>query len=384
MASFSQRANGNWQAKITRQGITVDSKTFQLKEDAQKWARATERKMDIGTFVKRDDTKTKTFGELAKKYELEVLIHKKSIQQSKSVIKILTEEFGKKMLSAITPELLIAYRNKRLLYVQPQTVVHELNMITRIYTSATKEWGISIPLGNPMVHVTKPKIDGERDRRLEDGEWEVLKERLLKCKSPVVLSIVEFAIETAARQSEILSLKWDDVNLPTQTAKLRGIDGRSTKNNDWFRPVPLSRKAIEVIGVKPSKAIKKTPVFKTTQSAFAQSWERAVDSARKDYLHDLLKAKLDELGIDGNAQIRAMIYKKREPLPIALKLFKEIESENSMLHDFHFHDLRHEAISRLATKLEMHELMKVTGHKSSAMLIRYYHPKISDLAKKIN
>jgi integrase len=198
------------------------------------------------------------------------------------------------------------------------------------------------------------------------------------------LSIVEFAIETAARQSEILSLKWDDVNLPTQTAKLRGIDGRSTKNNDWFRPVPLSRKAIEVIGVKPSKAIKKTPVFKTTQSAFAQSWERAVDSARKDYLHDLLKAKLDELGIDGNAQIRAMIYKKREPLPIALKLFKEIESENSMLHDFHFHDLRHEAISRLATKLEMHELMKVTGHKSSAMLIRYYHPKISDLAKKIN
>jgi len=54
-----------------------------------------------------------------------------------------------------------------------------------------------------------------------------------------------------------------------------------------------------------------------------------------------------------------------------------------MMIDLHFHDLRHEATSRLAEKLEMHELMKVTGHKSSAMLARYYHPGAEDLAQKL-
>ncbi len=52
--------------------------------------------------------------------------------------------------------------------------------------------------------------------------------------------------------------------------------------------------------------------------------------------------------------------------------------------DLHFHDLRHEATTRLAEKLEMHELMKVTGHKTTRMLARYYHPRAADLAKKLD
>jgi len=48
-----------------------------------------------------------------------------------------------------------------------------------------------------------------------------------------------------------------------------------------------------------------------------------------------------------------------------------------------FHDLRHEATSRLAEKLALHELMKVTGHKDTKMLARYYHPRAEDLAKKL-
>lgn len=49
-----------------------------------------------------------------------------------------------------------------------------------------------------------------------------------------------------------------------------------------------------------------------------------------------------------------------------------------------FHDLRHEATSRLADKLALHELMKVTGHKDMKMLARYYyHPRAEELAKKL-
>jgi hypothetical protein len=41
----------------------------------------------------------------------------------------------------------------------------------------------------------------------------------------------------------------------------------------------------------------------------------------------------------------------------------------------------HEATSRLAEKLQMHELMRVTGNKDIRMLARYSHPRAEDLAK---
>ncbi|HAV2420526.1 phage recombination protein Bet [Escherichia coli] len=54
--------------------------------------------------------------------------------------------------------------------------------------------------------------------------------------------------------------------------------------------------------------------------------------------------------------------------------------DESFLKDLRFHDLRHEATSRLAEIFPMHELTKITGHKDPRMLMRYYHPKAEDLA----
>lgn len=52
--------------------------------------------------------------------------------------------------------------------------------------------------------------------------------------------------------------------------------------------------------------------------------------------------------------------------------------------DFHWHDLRHTAITRLAEKLpNVIELTAVSGHRSLAMLKRYYHPSATDLARKL-
>ena len=54
------------------------------------------------------------------------------------------------------------------------------------------------------------------------------------------------------------------------------------------------------------------------------------------------------------------------------------------VRDFHFHDLRHMAITRLAEKLpNLIELSAVSGHKSLAMLKRYYHPNPELLAEKL-
>jgi integrase len=52
--------------------------------------------------------------------------------------------------------------------------------------------------------------------------------------------------------------------------------------------------------------------------------------------------------------------------------------------NLHFHDLRHEATTRLANKLpNILELSAVTGHKDLRMLKRYYHPKAEELALKL-
>jgi integrase len=57
--------------------------------------------------------------------------------------------------------------------------------------------------------------------------------------------------------------------------------------------------------------------------------------------------------------------------------------DGSFLTDLRFHDLRHEATSRLASIFPMHELTKITGHKDPRMLMRYYHPRAENLAKRL-
>jgi integrase len=74
--------------------------------------------------------------------------------------------------------------------------------------------------------------------------------------------------------------------------------------------------------------------------------------------------------------------KPKPPHKLTLKIMQNL-ADDPLLTDLHFHDLRHEATSRLAEKLQLHELMKVTGHKGTRMLARYYHPRAEDLARKL-
>lgn len=60
-----------------------------------------------------------------------------------------------------------------------------------------------------------------------------------------------------------------------------------------------------------------------------------------------------------------------------------VEPDRHFLVDLRFHDLRHEAASRMAAVYQLHELAKVTGHKDPRMLMRYYHPRAEDLAKRL-
>lgn len=381
MAVITQRANGAWQARIRRQGWPVQSKTFLRKNDAEVWSRAVEREMDVGAFIQRDDAERMTFQEAADMYSYKVLPRLRAQVQPRYMLARLCEYFGRYSLASISPSMLAEYRDARLKAVSAQTVVHELGLITRVLKACQLDWGIALPQGIPTQQIRRPKVSNARERRLEKNEEVVLLEALAGKTYP--LAAVVLAIETAARQSELVSLRWEDVDVARRVARLRGPGGGVTKSGDDYRDVPLSAKAIKTLESLPRKH-KDFRVFPLSQNALRLSWDRALVRARRKHLHQRLAALLATEGINGEREVRALVYKKRQPLARSRELMAELERTDKTLLNLHFHDLRHEATSRLAERLQMHELMKVTGHKSSSMLSRYYHPRAEDLATKLD
>ncbi len=49
--------------------------------------------------------------------------------------------------------------------------------------------------------------------------------------------------------------------------------------------------------------------------------------------------------------------------------------------DATLHDLRHTRITELANLLPMHQVMQLSGHKTTQMLTRYYNPDMQDLGE---
>jgi integrase len=384
MAVFAKRDSGRWQAKVRRLGQPAQSKTFDTKASAEAWARSIEREMDTDSFIPSDAATRLTFAKAAEQYAQEVLPRLRGKDQAEYVLKRVTEEFGPYSLAGVTPAMLAVYRDKRLKVVKEQTVSHELGMVSRIFKTAAMDWGIALPKGNPVALTRKPSVSNDRDRRLVDGEEPLLMAALIDRESPWPHAAAVLAIETAGRMSELLALKWSEVDLVRRTARLRGREGGVTKNGDEWRDVPLSTAAVRLLEGLPRSTTGK--VLPLSQNALQIAWGRSLKSARKAYVYEQLRQALAAEGLDDEAQareVRAVEYKKREPLDVTREILAKINADDKTLLDLHFHDLRHEATSRLAEKLQMHELMKVTGHKSSRMLARYYHPKAEDLAKKL-
>lgn len=373
MATIIKVGPLQYQAQIRKKGWPKAFKTFEKRSQAVEWANNVESEMSRGTYVNRSEAEGTTLFEALARYQKEVSITKKSYESEKWRIAAWQKhKLATHSLATLRSSDFAKYRDERLEDgIKASTIRNDLAVISHLFTIALKEWGI--PVLNPVMGISKPRDNNARSRRLvKDEENRILKaigeatahaqERSNVWIEPIVL----FAIETAMRQDEILSLTWEHVDLLSATVHL------PITKNGTSRDVPLSTKAGAILEALPRivksekvvslDAIKKSKsstsikkVFKTTASALDQSWRRAVIRARKKYELDL-----QELG----------------------KSHQEI-ADDKLLTDLHFHDLRHEATTRLADVFQMHELMKVTGHKDTRMLARYYHPKGSDLAIKL-
>lgn len=212
--------------------------------------------------------------------------------------------------------------------ISANTVRLELALLSALYNLAKVEWGTcSI---NPVENVRKPTVSSGRTRRLTTQEERQLT-RYFKDKNPELLAIFQIALETGMRQGEILSLRWEYTDLRLGVAHL------PLTKNGTSRDVPLSSKARQILcGLGERPHHENGYIFSYTSSGFKSAWRVA------------LKA----LAID----------------------------------DLHFHDLRHEAISRffeLGT-LNVMEVAAISGHKSMNMLKRYTHLRATHLVSKLD
>jgi integrase len=346
MASVIQKPSGMWRAQVRHRGYPTQSKTFRTRANAEQWGRMIESEMDRGDFVDRHEAENNTFADLLNRYLQEVTPLKKGQRTERyRIAKLLADPMACIRAIGLTPQIVAEYRDRRLACkkastgqaIAGTTVKRELELISNVINVARREWGVNI--SNPVENIRKPRCNRARTRRLcteEERQLFAAIEPVERnsdgtypsggCRNPWVKPIVLVALETAMRRSELLALRWRDIDLAQCYARLH-----DSKNGE-ARDVPLTEKALEVLSQLPRET---DQVFPISDESLKQAFERAVRRAG--------------------------------------------------LVDFRFHDLRHEATSRLAEVLDnVLDLSSVTGHKTVQMLKRYYHPRAKDIAAKIN
>jgi len=352
MATIVKTPSGTWKAVIRKAGWPTTVKTFRLKKDAEDWSRRTEDEMVRGLFIQRSPSERMTFETAMKRYLAEVTPTKRPLTQNAERPRAvpLIDFFGKYSLAAITTELIAEYRDLRLAgkdrlkdgKPQPRsanTVRLELALIGHLFTVAVKEWGLGLPF-NPMLNLRRPPPGPGRNRRLSASEESRLLSEVDAYSNPMLGWIVRIAIETGMRSSEIATLKLTQVDLDRRIVRL--IETKNTLP----RTVPLSRIA-------------------------AENFRLALGNpARPD---DTELIFFGEPGRDG----------KRRPYNFN-KVWGDIKKRLGIT-DFKFHDLRHEAVSRLVELgLSDQEVASISGHKSMQMLRRYTHLRAEDLVAKLD
>ena len=378
MATFVQR-KGGWQVRIRRKGAPAISRSFDLLVDAQRWARELEREHDLGNIAAlRDDAARTLIFDVADAYMRTVVPHKRD-HSAAGHVQAASGKFGAYAIGRVRNIDVAAWRDELLADgFSPQSVIHRLHALSALFTYAEREMSIALPACNPVKAIRKPPKPRARDRRLRPGELDALMRAAAAPGAATGLpQIITLAIETSMRLGELIGLEWSRVDLKRRTAHL--VD---TKNGE-SRTVALSTAAIEAFKALPRRIDGRVFPWKTV-SGFEAIWQRCIKRARREHVDRLLLAKLQAAGLDAQAELRALVYKKREASPRAVNLLAKLEREDTMLVNLRFHDLRHEATSRLFEKgLGIMEVASMTGHKSLAMLKRYTHVEAERLAAKL-
>ncbi len=338
MATIEKRTSGNgtaYRVKVRMRGFPPETATFERLTDAKNWASKIERDMLEGRHF--GQSKRHTFAELADEYEV--------FAKDKVRLGYWRAVFGPALLADITPSRISKERDK-LLNEETQnfatppsgdaeadakrpkakrsgpTVNRYLAALSVCLSHGVKE--LRWLERNPCELIKKPAESRGRVRFLSDDE----RTRLLEACRPhadLYLAVI-LSLTTGARQGEVMSLRWEQIDFARQVITLH-----DTKNGER-RSLPLVGEAFTLLQARSTvRNLKDARIFPPTAKA-----------------------------------------KKAEFLDLRTSWVNALETAG--IADFHWHDLRHTAASYLAMSgVSLVEIAKVLGHRTLAMVARYSH-----------
>jgi len=294
------------------------SESFHSRQAAQQWAREKEDAIRLGTV---DEAPALTVRQAIDKYERE---RRETRPLSGTIRGNLTrwqESCGDKDFATLTAGDVVQHAKDRA--CGPATMAVEIGALRDVYTVA-RTWGIRPalhPIDEAMPTLRKLRLvakSKERDRRPTDDELKRLRVYLSANKRMPMRDLLDFAIASAMRISEVTRITWADFDADKRTVVVRDRkDPQEKEGND--QTVPLIGDAFAIVARQPRKSARIFPYHE-------ESITRCFRTACK------------ELGITG----------------------------------LHWHDFRHEGISRLfEAGYQIHEVAVVSGHRDWKSLKRY-------------
>jgi integrase len=331
MAAIQKRGDLQWRARIRRRGYPVQTKTFTTRAKAEAWSKQIESEMDRGVFVSRAEAEGTTLAEALDRYLHEITPTKKPSTQMREkdrVAVLASHPLARRSLASIKGSDIATFiRARQAEGLGANAIRLDLALLSHVFTVAGSAWGME-SLGNPVKRIRgqRPKLPGGRTRRLVDDEHRRLVEATSKDQGGMIGPLITWAIETAMRRGEIAAMRWEHLD---RKARVLLIPEMKTGTP---RRVPLSTAALGVLDQLPRRLDGR--VWCMRPDSISQAFERVCKAA----------------GIEGLT----------------------------------FHDLRHEATSRLFEKgLGLIEVASITGHKTMQMLKRYTHLRAEDLVGRL-
>jgi len=334
MATFQKRG-AKWRAIVRKKGHPAQSKTFSTKARAQAWAKQLEGQLEDAEAGIRP---TLTLGEILDAHLVHLERTSSRGRKNGASHRTLCRGLGREtLITALGYRDLADFCESRLEVdeVKPATTLHDVMYLSGAITTAVVEG--RLPEGmrekaaawrNGLQRAGLVGRPQSRDRRPTPEELELL---ITHTKHNHGLRIgfhdlIRFAVESSMRLDEICSLRWEDIDLEGGTAIVR-LRKHPTDKQDQL--VPLMGESVDILRGRPEG-----------EGPFAYRPESVSNGFRRICRH---------LGID----------------------------------DLHFHDLRHEGISRLFERgMPVQEVAMVSGHRDWGSLRRYTNLKAGEVAAK--
>ncbi|MEQ1615277.1 MAG: site-specific integrase [Hyphomicrobiaceae bacterium] len=347
MASISRLPSGRWRVQVRKAGYAT-TRSFRLKTDADAWARDQEVLIDRGeTPAGRVENRRETLADLIDLHFADLAELGRGFGRSKEATLLrIKATLGKTRIADLSRERLVQFAKQRVKEgAGPVTIGMDVSFIGTIMEHAAAVHGI--PVQSEQIRLARIALarlglverSNERDRRPSQDEIDRIIAFVTQNPRQIIPvgDIVRFAIATAMRQDEICRVVFDDYNAKESTLLIRKRKHpRNKETND--QAIPLVADA----GYDPNALIERQRERLGRNTGFIFPYDgRSVGAAFRRACRDL--------GI----------------------------------LDLHFHDLRHEGISRLfEADWDIPQVAAVSGHRDWKMLQRYTHLRPSFIASR--